>query len=299
MTSYTDTLDLVLKSMEGIKKSEIAVQGGRSLADILDSDYPFLVDPMPNLYFTRDPFATLGHGVSINHMYAETRNRETLYGQYIFQYHPRYKGTQVPSYYGRHLSHKLEGGDILVLSPDTLAIGISQRTGAQGIELLAENLFKNRDFKQVLAFSIANNRKFMHLDTVFTMLDIDKFTIHPEIEGDLRVYQIQPNPEGGIKIQAKTDTLDHILANALGLDQVQLFRCGGDDMVAAAREQWNDGANTLAIAPGEIIVYERNTVTNALLDQAGIKLHPIPASELVRGRGGPRCMSMPFRRDPV
>ena len=136
----------------------------------------------------------------------------------------------------------------------------------------------------------------MHLDTVFTMIDYDKFTIHPEIEGELKVFSIKRS-EAGTQLTESIGSMDRILAEALGLPAVQLIRCGGDDLVAGAREQWNDGANTLAIAPGEIIVYNRNPITNRLLEEAGIKLHQFEGTELVRGRGGPRCMSMPLVRE--
>lgn len=266
---------------------------------MVDSEYPFVIDPMPNLYFTRDPFATIGHGVSINHMYSETRNRETIYGEYIFNYHPRFATKNVPRVYDRHDSTRIEGGDELVLSKEVLAIGISQRTDAASIEKIAKNIFdKNLGFKHVLAFNIGEYRKFMHLDTVFTMVDYDKFSIHPEIEGALEVYSITES-DNGIVITPEKETLEHILCKYLGLEKVQLIRCGGGNLTEAAREQWSDGSNTLAIAPGEVIVYDRNCVTNKLLEEAGVKLNYINGSELVRGRGGPRCMSMPLVREDI
>lgn len=298
LLNYDDTYEMVLKTMEGFRKEEVNYDNV-SITDRLDSDYPFLVDPMPNLYFTRDPFATMGEGVSLNKMYADTRNRETLYGKYIFKYHPEYGNNSVPLYYDRNETTRIEGGDELVLSKDVLAVGISQRTDAKSIEKLAKNLFEQTDFKEVLAFAIQNNRKFMHLDTVFTMVDYDKFTIHPEIEGELKVFSVTKDEDNQVHIEEKIDDLENILADALGIESVTLIRCGGGSLVSAAREQWNDGSNTLTIAPGEVVVYERNTVTNRLLEEAGIKLHKVRGSELVRGRGGPRCMSMPFYREPL
>lgn len=161
---------------------------------------------------------------------------------------------------------------------------------------LAKRLFKETDYKEVYAFLIANNRKFMHLDTVFTHIDHDKFTIHPEIEGGLKVIRLTPNGDD-VKVDEMEGKLEDTLAKALGVDQVSLLRCGGGEIVAGAREQWNDGANTLAIAPGEVVVYNRNVITNDLLCKAGVKIHQIEGSELVRGRGGPRCMSMPLVRE--
>ena len=286
--------ELVDKMMEGIRKSELPNYNATSLADMADSGYPFVADPMPNLYFTRDPFATIGSGISLNHMRTVTRNRETLFAKYIFENHPRFKDSDIPRWFDRDDSTSLEGGDELVLNKEVLAIGISERTDAASIEKMAKRIFdKDESFKTVLAFHIPNKRAFMHLDTVFTMIDFDKFTIHPEIEGPLTVYAISRGEGNSIKIQKETQELDKVLAKYLQVEKVTLIRCGGGDMIDAAREQWNDGSNTLAIAPGEVVVYSRNHVTNKLLEEAGVKLHIMPSSELSRGRGGPRCMSMP------
>ncbi|MCW6663620.1 arginine deiminase [Aerococcaceae bacterium NML190073] len=294
-----DNRELIDRTMAGIQKSELPPIENKGLTDLVESEYPFAIDPMPNLYFTRDPFATMGHGVSLNRMYSETRNRETLYAKYIFKYHPDYRDADVPLVYTRDETTRIEGGDELVLSKDVLAVGISQRTDAASIEKLMHNIFdKNLGFKKVLAFEFANNRKFMHLDTVFTMVDYDKFTIHPEIEGDLRVFSVT-SENGELQIVEENDSLENILASNLGLDSVTLIRCGAGNIVAAGREQWNDGSNTLTIAPGVAVVYERNTITNKKLEEYGIRLIKIRGSELVRGRGGPRCMSMPLVREDL
>lgn len=299
LMSIPNDRELIDKTMAGIQKSELSSLERTSLADLADSHYPFMIDPMPNLYFTRDPFATIGHGVSLNRMYSVTRRRETLYGKYIFAHHPMFKNAQVPMVYNRDENTRIEGGDELILSKELIAVGISQRTDVTSVEKLARNIFdKNLGFEQVLAFDIGEQRKFMHLDTVFTMVDYDKFTIHPEIEGDLTIYSISKGADELVILQ-ETDTLEHILCKYLELDQVTLIRCGGGNPAAAAREQWNDGSNTLAIAPGEVVVYDRNTITNQKLEEAGVKLNYIPGSELVRGRGGPRCMSMPFNRSDI
>jgi len=290
--------ELVDKMMEGIRKSELPNYNATSLADMADSGYPFVADPMPNLYFTRDPFATIGSGISLNHMRTVTRNRETLFAKYIFENHPRFKDSDIPRWFDRDDTTSLEGGDELVLNKEVLAIGISERTDAASIEKMAKRIFdKDESFKTVLAFHIPNKRAFMHLDTVFTMIDFDKFTIHPEIEGPLTVYAISRGEGNSIKIQKETQELDKVLAKYLEVEKVTLIRCGGGDMIDAAREQWNDGSNTLAIAPGEVVVYSRNHVTNKILEEAGVKLHIMPSSELSRGRGGPRCMSMPLYRE--
>lgn len=295
-----DNLELIKKTMAGVQKVELPdiPEEGKGLTDLVESDYPFAIDPMPNLYFTRDPFATIGNAVSLNHMYADTRNRETLYGKYIFKHHPIYGG-KVELIYNREETTRIEGGDELVLSKDVLAVGISQRTDAASIEKLLVNIFKKKvGFKKVLAFEFSNSRKFMHLDTVFTMVDYDKFTIHPEIQGNLRVYSVTYENEE-LKIVEEKGDLAEILAENLGVEKVHLIRCGGGNIVAAAREQWNDGSNTLTIAPGVVVVYDRNTVTNKILEEYGLRLIKIRGSELVRGRGGPRCMSMPFEREEI
>ncbi len=292
--------NMVLNMMEGIKKVNIPNYSETSLSDMVEASNPFISDALPNLYFTRDPAANIGHGVSLNRMRNETRQRETIFAKYILKYHPRFKDAEIPLWYNRDDTSVIEGGDELILSKEVLAIGISERTDAPSIEKLAERIFANNEyFKKILALQIPNKRAFMHLDTVFTMLDYDKFTIHPEIEGPLTVYSLTKSKENDIKIKKESLELDKILEEALGLDKVTLIRCGGNDPIAGAREQWSDGANTLAIAPGEVIVYSRNKVTNRLLEDNGIKVHVIPSSELSRGRGGPRCMSMPLWRDDI
>ena len=185
------------------------------------------------------------------------------------------------------------------MSKDVLAVGISQRTDAASIEKLLINIFERGvGFKKVLAFEFTNSRKFMHLDTVFTMVDYDKFTIHPEIEGSLRVFSVTYENEE-LHIEEEHGDLAALLAANLGVEKVDLIRCGGENIVAAGREQWNDGSNTLTIAPVVVMVYKRNTITNAILESKGLRLIKISGSELVRGRGGPRCMSMPFVREDI
>lgn len=188
---------------------------------------------------------------------------------------------------------------MLVLSKDIVAVGLSQRTTVSGAETFARNLLQNSGFKKVLAFDIPETRAFMHLDTVFTMVDYDKFTIHPEIEGPLSVYEMMLDEHGELKFAALKDELKDILALELKLPAVDLIRCGGGDLLAAQREQWNDGSNTLCIAPGRVITYDRNYVTNELLVKKGIDVITIPSAELSRGRGGPRCMSCPVNRDDL
>ena len=292
------TRNMVLQMMAGVRKADIRGYGRKNLTDYLGDYYPFVVDPMPNLYFTRDPFACVGDGVSIHRMYAHTRDRETLFARYIFRHHPEYG--RVPLLYEPGDEHTLEGGDILVLSHRVAAVGISQRTHPVAIELLAKRLLREENgFEQVLAIDIPKARSFMHLDTVFTMVDRDKFTVHPNIREELRLFVLERGEHGRLSITEEHGKLEDVLREHLDLDRVTLIPCGGDSPIDAAREQWNDGSNTFAVAPGKVVVYDRNHTTNRLLADHGIQVLPIPSSELSRGRGGPRCMTMPLRRDPV
>ena len=290
--------EMVATMMAGVRKSALRAQSGR-LGDYLsavEDDYPFAVDPLPNLYFTRDPFATIGTGVSLHKMHTATRNRETLFGKFIFEHHPKYKN--VPRWYDRGESTSMEGGDILVLSPRVLAVGISQRTRDDSVDTLAETVLSyGGTFRKVLAFNIPKTRSFMHLDTVFTMVDRDKFTVHPNILSSITVFVMELDESGKMSIHQEDGRLEDILKKHLELDKVTLIPCGRGSEIDAAREQWSDGSNTLAIAPGEVVVYSRNYVTNRALEEAGIRIHTIPSAELSRGRGGPRCMSMPLWRD--
>ena len=287
--------DMVEKTISGVKKSELSVKS-TSLADYISSGYPYYTDPMPNLYFTRDQGACVGDGVSIHRMSTAARRREALLLKYMFRYDSSFAPEGTNIWYDYDQAYSMEGGDVLVLSDEIVAIGLSQRTTVAGIEQFARNILNKSSFRKILVFDIPKCRAFMHLDTVFTMVDFDKFTIHPEIEGPLQLFEITLDREGNAHFSSIQDELANILKNELGLPAVDLIRCGGDDAQAAQREQWNDGSNTLAIAPGVVVTYERNYVTNDLLDKKGIKVLTIPSSELSRGRGGPRCMSCPVNR---
>lgn len=299
--SFSDNKAMVDKMMAGLRREELDLKIGNSLVDRVELAYPFIIDPMPNLYFTRDPFSTIGNGIALNRMRTETRRRETLFSNYIFKHHPLFKDADIPFWYNRTDRYAIEGGDVLILNENIICVGISERTDADAIERLARNIFSDgQPFKTILAFDIPKIRAFMHLDTVFTMVDHNIFTIHPEIEGPLTVYSLTRSEiKGQFVIHKERESLENILKKYLEVDEIKLIRCGGKRGIDAGREQWNDGSNTLAIAPGEVIVYGRNHVTNELLEEEGVKLHVIPSSELSRGRGGPRCMSMPLYRELI
>ena len=300
-----DPKELVLQTMAGIQVGDIPKnkrEVEKTLVDLIDTPDKFIAAPMPNLYFTRDNFDNVGEGTNLNHMYSVTRNRECIYGEYIFKYHPKYKNTSL--YYNRDYNWHTEGGDVLNINETTVAVGISQRTEAAAIDQMAKNFFKDPDckIKTVLAFNIPASRAFMHLDTVFTQIDKYTFTYHPGIMGTLQVFEItegfDPNTFEDLNVKEINAPLDEILEKYLG-HKVKLIPCAGGDKVASEREQWNDGSNTLCIAPGVVVVYDRNNVTNEVLKKEGIEVVEIHGAELSRGRGGPRCMSMPFVRNDV
>ena len=306
LKSFNNKKELVLKTMEGIKLEEISRAKRdveKSLVDLVSEESDFLADPMPNLYFTRDPFASAGNGVILNKMYSVTRSRETIYAEYIFNYHPDFKD-KLDKYYDRYLPYHIEGGDVLNLNSHVLAVGISQRTEAPAIDELAKNCFRDPNCKidTILAFNIPESRAFMHLDTVFTQIDYDKFTYHPGIMDTLQVFEITegdiPDSDEDLNVVEVNGSLESILEKYLGRE-ITLIPCAGGEKISSEREQWNDGTNTLCIAPGVVVVYDRNNITNNILREHGIKVIEVSSAELSRGRGGPRCMSMPLIREDI
>lgn len=295
------TKEMVKTVIAGIRKSAIH-NSTPSLADLAeDPDYPFYLDPMPNVYFTRDQQAAIGSGMTINRMTFRARRRESLFMETILKNHPDFKNATIPVWRDRYHHGRLEGGDELVLNNHVLAVGISQRTSATAITDLAHNLFGHSSYDTILAIKIPHNHAMMHLDTVFTMINYDQFTVHPFIldkAGKIDIYVLQPDDHNGVKITEKND-LVQVLKENLHLSELDLIPTGGGDPIAAPREQWNDGSNTLAIAPGEVVTYDRNYVSNDLLRKHGIIVHEIRSSELSRGRGGPRCMSCPLIREDL
>ena len=306
LKSFVNKKELVLKTMEGIKIGDISRKKReveKSLVDLVSEESEFIADPLPNLYFTRDPFASVGNGVVLNKMYSVTRSRETIYAEYIFNYHPDFKD-KLYKLYDRYLPYHIEGGDILNLNDHIIAVGISQRTEAAAIDELAKNIFRTPDctVDTILAFNIPVSRAFMHLDTVFTQIDYDKFTYHPGIMETLQVFEITegdiPDSDEDLNVKEVNGSLEEILEKYLGR-KITLIPCAGGEKTSSEREQWNDGTNTLCIAPGVVVVYNRNNITNNILREHGIKVFEMNSAELSRGRGGPRCMSMPLIREEL
>jgi len=281
----------------GLSISDLPGRKNR-LSYYIKGAFPFYIPPLINLYFTRDPGAVIGSRISVNSMKREARRRESLILDYIYRNHEYFKEASGRSWYNHNENASIEGGDILVLSKETVAIGCSVRTSTDAIERISERLFKESDVREVLVIQIPFTRAYMHLDTVFTMVDYDKFTIFPGIEESVKVFSLTPG-KGSDPVITGKESLKDAIKYALKLPAVKLIPSGGGDLVTAAREQWNDSTNTLAVAPGVVVTYERNAVSNSTLRENGIEVLEIEGSELVRGRGGPRCMSMPLNREPV
>jgi len=293
--------ELTATLLAGLSKKEVThSEAEKRLAFYIKDEYPFYIDPLPNLYFSRDYGTVIGTRLSVNTMKARARKRESRLLQHIAENHPRFRGCTL--WHRHNEPDSIEGGDILVLSDAVVAVGCSARTSPEGIETLAARLFaEDEKIREVLVIQIPFTRAYMHLDTVFTMVDVDKFTIFPGIADTVHVFRLSPGgpkSRGGIRIRQEKN-LSRTLARSLNLPAVKLIATGGGDTWSAEREQWNDSTNTLAIAPGKVITYRRNILSNTILRENGIEVLEIAGSELVRGRGGPRCMSMPLRRGSI
>ncbi len=269
------------------------------ISDYMPEKYMFYLLPLPNAYFMRDAAAIIGNGISVHTMKNTVRMRESRIARAIYEHHPLFSGN-VPLWYDNNLqSSSIEGGDILVINDSSVVVGCSQRTDAAAVQILAENLFsQNDDMRAVYAVELPKIRAFMHLDTVFTMIDYDQFTIYPLLDQNMNVVKIMRSAGGCPQFQ-RMDSLKVALCDALGVTHLNFIQSGGNDPVVAAREQWNDSTNTFVIAPGEVIAYNRNEISNEILAKNNIKVHTIRGSELVRGRGGPRCMTMPLCREKI
>lgn len=262
----------------------------------------FIMKPLPNHLFTRDTSCWIYNGVSINPMEKIARQRETNNLRAIYRWHPLFSAGDFVKYYGDeniNYDHAtLEGGDVLVIGRGAVLIGMSERTTPQGVEFLATSLFQHNQANQVIALELPKHRSCMHLDTVMTHIDIDTFSVYPEVvRQNAQCWVLTPDGRGGLKRQQAPNLL-HALEQALHIDQVKLITTGGDAF-EAEREQWNDANNVLTLRPGVVVGYERNTWTNEKYDKAGITVLPIPGNELGRGRGGARCMSCPLERDGI
>jgi arginine deiminase len=293
--------DLACALIAGLAHDELP--GARGLSWELMERGDFVVPPLPNLLFTRDSSVWVGDEVAVTSLAMPARHRESTITAAVYAHHPRFAGAK--QLYDASLEH-LEGGDVLLLAPGVVAVGVGERTTPGGAERLARRVFARGLAHTVLVVPIAQQRATMHLDTIATMVDVDAMVMYPAVADSLMAWTVSAG-EGGSRMAAD-DTTDLVVrgpvpfveaaATAMGIDRLRVIDTGLDP-VTAEREQWDDGNNTLALAPRLAVAYERNTVTNAALEAAGIEVVQIAGSELGSGRGGPRCMSCPVRRDPL
>jgi arginine deiminase len=297
LNSIKDTKEMVKKCVAGIDISELKKLGSISGFYATRDTGKMIIDPIPNLYFQRDPMATIGRGATLHRMWSVTRTRESIFMEYVYRYHPFYDDVKL--YYDRTEPYSIEGGDIQVLSNEVVAIGISQRTEPDAIAEFAKRVFKDKsnEFKYILAIDIPDERSFMHLDTVMTQVDVDKFAVQDAIMDISTIYEISSGKGGELEIVEIHQSLQKVLEKYLHLNRVELIKCGNGKRIDAEREQWSDGVNLLCIRPGVVLAYDRNFVTNATLKKHGIKVIEIPSSELSRGRGGSHCMTMALVRE--
>ena len=311
LEAYLESLSLseLLKvSVEGMAKESFNKRGRgffpktanpqELLTNIVKDKYPYYLTPIPNLFFQRDLFSSIGSGVSLNIMSKGEREKETIFSKYIFKYHPSLK--EVKTWYSKGELRTVEGGDILVLSSKVVAIGLSERTEAEAVEALASNiLYSEEGFEKVLVFDIPKSKRFILLDMIFTMVDFDKFLFYGDLKNNINLYILERSAQGSLKARALEYPLEEALKKQLSLPAISLIYCGGEDVITAAREQKFSGANSLCISPGKVITYERNHGTNRALRKSGVEVIELEAYELPRGGGGPRCMTMPLWRETL
>lgn len=296
------TADVIEVLVGGILESELEQWGVDPLfADLVADRFHYVLRPLPNLLFMRDNAAWINNGLSLNVLGTPARARESVYMAAIYRDHPRFSDETFPIWYGADprdvYPASIEGGDVLVLSEDAIVVGLSERTTPAALEILARRLLAEGVVKRIIVVHLRRHRSVMHLDTVFTMIDVDKFNVFPGLLDAVHVHTLTPGPGSTLNVEHGHD-LVAALRSALDRDDLDMIPTGGD-AIGRLREQWDDGNNTLAIEPGVVVAYARNRETNRRLRDSGVEVLELDASELCRGRGGSRCMTQPVLRGPV
>lgn len=292
-----DVSSLVEAIFCGIRSDNEYFAGGTSLGEVTYKDELFIVNPLPNCYFTRDSSINIADSVIIANMSKAFRKREPLLLKYIHQYADDFIDCPTVNLMDNTLPYGIEGGDVIILSDKIICIGCTERTSPGAIEYVAPALFA-KGFEKILAFELERGREAMHLDGMLTMVDLDKFIYNPFLSGKVNVFELTPSSGGAMNVRLLTDSWSSIISNAMKTDPT-FIPCGNGDLIASTWEMWNLGSNLLALGPGEAVGYDRNEITLELLDKAGVKVYTFEGAELSRGRGGAHCMTMPLVRDKL